>query len=183
MKKLRLSHTLLSLWEKGDIDAVVDAYFHVDRPSTKQMDDGKKIHEEIASHIQTYNTFPEWFFTYPLKMPECEKEVVVSYNELFDLKGYFDCYDCVDETLFEYKTGVQDSLAWARTYQIPMYFLIAEIAKIPVEKALLIRHDQYIKDTDFVIVHNTPNKILRARNFIDSLGPEIYQYFEDNGLL
>lgn len=183
MKKIRLSHTLLSLWERGDVDGAVATYFHLDRPTTTAMDDGKEIHEQIAEHVQTYNTFPEWFFNHPLKIPETEKEVVVSYNELFDLKGYFDCYESTDEILFEYKTGVQDSLTWARSYQIPLYFLIAELAGIPIKTAYLIHHNQHTKTTDFVIVHNTPDKVEKARNFIDSLGPDIYNYFEQEGLL
>lgn len=173
----------MSLWERGMVDDAVSAYFHMDKTTTKQMEDGKKLHELIATHIQAYNSFPDFFFKYPLKIPEVEKEVVVSYNELFDLKAFFDCYDGTQELLFEYKTGVQDSLTWARTYQIPLYFLIAELAGIKVSSAFLVRHNQYKKETDFVIVHNTPDKVEMARNYVDSIGPEIYAYFKQEGFI
>ena len=183
MKKIRLSHTLLSLWERGDYNAAVETYFHLDREITPQMKDGRRIHEEIADHIQKYNIFPEWFFDHRLHVPEVEKELVVPYNEWFDLKCFIDCYDSVPQDIFEYKTGVSDSLTWARTYQLPLYFLISELAGMHVNRGFLIHHNQYKKETDFVIVHNTEGKRDKARNFIDSVGPEIYTFFEKEGLV
>ena len=181
MKKLRLSYTLLSLWERGACDDAVNTYFHVDRPTNAAMIHGKKVHDELAEYIDTHNTFPEWFFSYDLSIPECEKAVTVSYNEMFDLKGIFDCVDVATKTLFEFKTGNTNSLAWARTDQLPIYFLIAGLAKIPVEKAILIRHDG--EKSDFVVVHNSKRLVNKGRNIVDSYGPEIYQYFLDQGLI
>ena len=182
-RKLRLSYTLLSLWDRGDIDGAIRTYFHMTRPITPQMEDGKRIHEEIAEHIQNFNTFPDWFFNHELKIPECEKIVQVEYNDLFDLKGLFDCYDTVTEVLYEFKTGVADSLEWTRTWQLPLYFLLAEIAKIPVKYALLIHYNQYKKTTDYTIMHNTKLQRDYARNIVDSIGPDIHNYFTDKGLL
>lgn len=181
MKKIRLSYTLLSLWSKGDVQSAVDTYFHLDRPITEAMKRGKETHEELQAHIEKYNSFPDWFFNYPLSLPEAEKTVIVEYNELFDLKGIFDCLETLDGTLFEFKTGNSDSLEWARTWQIPIYFLIAEIAKIPIEKAILIRHNQ--GKSDFCVVHNSQRLRDRARNVIDSIAPEIYSFFLKEGLI
>lgn len=181
MKKIRLSYSLLSLWERGDINGAIDTYFHIDRPSTEAMDNGKRVHKEIEEHIKVYNAFPDWFFNYPLKLPETEKEVVVSYNELFDIKGVFDCVDTVSGTLFEFKTGNSDSLEWARTWQLPIYFLLAELNKMDIEKALLIRHNG--KQSDYCVVHNSQRLRDKARNIIDSIGPEIHDYFTKEGLI
>jgi hypothetical protein len=179
MNKLRLSYSLLSLWERGDIDGAVATYFHLDRPVNKAMVRGREVHREIEEYIQKHRKTPDWFFNWEFDSPEPEKEVVVSYNELFNLKGIFDCLD--GKTLFEFKTGNTDALAWARTWQLPIYFLIAELAEIEIEKALIIRHD--FKESDFAIVHNSQSKRDDARNRIDSLGPEIYDYFIQQGLL
>ena len=182
MNKIRLSYTLLSLWERGDIDGAVATYFHLDRPVSKAMIRGREVHQEIEEHIKEHKRFPDWFFTYELKSPKPEVEVHVSYNELFDLKGYFDCLD--EKTLFEFKTGRTGALEWARTWQLPIYFLLAELAEIEVEKALLIKNNgDKPDDAEFVIVHNTKGKREDARNRIDSLGPEIHDYFTQQGLL
>ena len=179
MNKLRLSYSLLHTWDKGDIQGAIDLYFHVDRPLTEPLKRGREVHEEIEKHIKEHGSFPKWFFEYDLDNPTPEQPVTVEYNELFDLKGVFDCLD--GKTLFEFKTGNTDALAWARTWQLPIYFLIAELSEIEVDKAILIRNNG--KKSEFVIVHNTKGKREMARNIIDSIAPEIYAYFEQQGLV
>ena len=181
MNKLRLSHSLIEAWERGNPDDVVTMYFHLEAKTNKAMEDGRRIHEEIAEHVDTYNTFPDWFFDKELRLPETEKEVIVEYNEMFNLKCIIDCLDI--PLLYEFKTGGSESLEWARTNQLPLYFLACEIAKIPVESAYLIHHNQHIKKTDFTIVHNSASLREKARNVIDSTGPEIYEFFSREGLI
>lgn len=183
MKKIRLSHSLMYLWERGDVDGAVSTYCRLDRPITRQMKEGREIHQEIEEHIGKYNTFPEWFFDAELKLPQPEREVVVKYNEMFDIKGIFDCMDVSTNTLYEFKTGVSNSLEHARTYQIPLYFFIAELANIDVDKAYVIRWDQYNKKTDWCIVHNSEKLREKGKNLVDSVGPEIYAFFEQEGII
>lgn len=178
MNKLRLSYSLLSYWERGDIQGATDCYLHKETPGTPAMEYGKKVHKEIEEHIKAHGKFPEWFFNYELKNPQTEQKVTAEYNEMFDLSGVFDCVDI--PTLFEFKTGSADSLEWARTWQLPIYFLIAELNKIDIEKAILIRHN---KESDFVIVHNSKRLRDKAENVIQSLGPEMYEYFFQQGLI
>ena len=181
MKKLRLSYSLLNRWGMGDIDGAVQTYFHMDTTPTPQMIEGRKLHEEIAKHIDDNKSFPSWFFDFELKKPETEKEVITSYNEMFDLKCIIDLLDL--PLLFEFKTGVTDSLGWSRTDQIPLYFLICELAGIDVSSAFLIRHNQYAKNSDFCVVHNHIGLRDHARNVCDSIGPEIHTFFTEQGLL
>jgi len=181
MKKIRLSYSLLSLWEKGLYDEAVSTYFHLDKPISKQMEDGKRIHKEIEEHIKNLNSFPSYLINHILTVPETEKEVVVSYNEMFNLKGIYDCYDV--PLIFEFKTGVQDSLEWLRTCQASIYFLLAELAKIEADSLYLIRFNQYTATTDFAIVHNSKKLRDKAKNYIDTIGPEVYSHFEREGLI
>ena len=181
MKKMRISYSLINAWERGDPDRAVKTYFHLDTQPTRQMVEGREVHEEIANYIDENGEFPKWFFNYPLKNPETEKAVVVNYNEVFDLKCIIDLLD--SPLMFEYKTGVTDSLGWTRTDQLPFYFLVCELADIKVDSAFLIRYNQYIKKTDFAVVHNHKGLRDHAREIIDSVGPEIYQFFTQEGLL
>ena len=182
MKKIRLSHSLISLWEKSDIQGAVDMYFHLNRKETPQMSEGKRFHEEIAENIKTYNTLPDYMeFKGKFLTPKPEFEITVPYNEICDIKGVFDCLD--EPNLYEFKTGVSDSLEWARTGQIPLYFLICEIANINVDFAYLIRHNQYEKKTDYAIIHNSERLREKARNIIDSVAPEIHKFFSESGLI
>jgi hypothetical protein len=179
--KLRLSYSLISAWERGNVQDAVEMYFHVGGKMTPQIQYGIDFHKDMADHITKYNSFPDWFFKGGLKLPQTEKELIVPYNDLFDIKAIFDCYDNPD--LYEFKTGVQDSLEWSRTLQLPMYFLVAEIDKMEIDKAIVIRHNQYKKESDYAITYNTKKLRDKARNAIDSTGPEIYKYFDEQGLL
>lgn len=184
VRKIRLSYTLLHLWDRGDVDGAVQTYFHMDRPTTRQMEEGKRIHEDIAEHVMTYNTLPDWLnFPYELKIPEAEKEVIAEYNSIIDIKGLFDLYEPGDEVLFEWKSGVSDSLEHARTWQLPLYFFLSELAQVPVRYAHLVHFDQYKNETDHCVVHNTKSKREYAKNIVDSLGPEIHRFFNEQRLI
>lgn len=150
-------------------------------PSNKAMDSGREIHESIRQHVATTGKLPSYLFSQELHKPEPEKEIIVPYNEQFDLKVIIDCLDT--PTGYEWKTGVSDALTWARTAQIPLYMLACELAGIPVEKFYLVRWNQHNKTRDWAMVWNTPDKIETARNWIDSIAPEIFEYFNANGLI
>jgi hypothetical protein len=145
------------------------------------MVEGRKIHEEIADYIQTYNSFPDYLIDKELKLPMTEKEIVVRYNDVFDFKCIIDCLDT--PFMYEFKTGVSDSLEWARTKQIPLYLMALDMAKIKVESAYLIHYNQHTKESDYTIIHN--NKTIRdeGRNVLDSVGPEILEFFTKEGLI
>jgi hypothetical protein len=182
MKRIRLSYSLISVWERGQTQEVIDLYFHVDRKGSRQMDEGKKYHQEIAESIKNFNSLPPYMdFKANFLTPKPEHEIVVPYNELADLKGIIDCLD--EPYLYEFKTGVADSLEWARTNQLAFYFLLCELAKIPITSAYLIRHNQYEKTTDYTIVHNSEKLRDKARNVVDSVVYEIHNYFSEQGLL
>lgn len=181
MGKLRVSFSLLDAWSRGDTQLAIDTYFHVGGPKNKAMEYGIEFHDRIAKHIDKYNQFPDDFFSYPLMIPEAEKKVVANYNELFDISAVFDCID--SPNLFEFKTGVQPATTWARKDQLPLYFLVAELEGIPIEKAYLIHYNQHSNEKDYVVVWNTPDKVERARNIVDSYAPEIHSFFESEGLI
>ena len=181
MKKMRLSNSLIQSWMRGNPDEVIATYFHLDRPKSQALIDGIRIHEEIEEHINKYNSFPDYLFDGALSMPECEKKIIVPYNEMFDLSGVFDCID--GKTLYEFKTGVQSSLTWIGKDQIPLYFLIAELAQMDLDKVYLLHYNQHTGEKDFAMMWNSPELVEKGRNIVDSYGPEIYAFFESEGLL
>ena len=179
--KLRLSYSLIYQWSRGEVDKAIQTYFHMQQEDNKYMNDGRKIHKEIQDHIMSKKKMPDWFFRYRFDNPEVEKSVIVPYNDLFDIKILLDTYD--SGTGFEYKTGNNDSLVWSRTAQIPIYFLVCNLAKIPLEKVYLMRWNQYNNTKDFVMIWNTKSAEEHARNWIDSYGTEIYEHFKSEGLI
>lgn len=179
--KLRISYSLLSAWERGRPDEVVNTYFHINNVKTPQLEYGEKFHEDMKDHITKMNSFPDWFFDFKLTVPEPEKKIIVPYNELFDISAQLDLIDM--GTIYEYKTGVQSSGDWSRKNQLDIYFLACELAKIKVDKAFLLHWNQYDKSKDYTLIWNSPKKVENARNWIDSVAPEIHSFFHAQGLI
>ena len=181
MKKLRVSYSLLSTWAKGRVDDAVALYFHMDRPTSKAMEEGKRIHNEIAEFTRNTGKLPPYLPNITLDKPLPENKIVVSYNEQFDLVAVIDCLD--SPNLIEYKTGFRNSLHWSNTKQVPFYFFVCELAGLGIERGDLIHYNQFTKNSDFVRIWNNDSLQEEARNYIDSLAPEIYDFFIKEGLL
>lgn len=180
MSRLRLSHTFLLLWSQGRYNDALNAYFHKPVEKTQALKDGIAYHEKWADIIQKKGTirFGDTIFTF--KSPEVEKKIVVSYNDRWDLSGVYDCLD--DGGVYEWKTGVMSSLEYMQSYQAGIYFVIGEIAGIPIDRCVIAHYNQHTDKSDISIVWNTDYARERARDFIDGLAPEIEQYFIDNNL-
>lgn len=178
--KLRLSHTFLLLWSQGRYNEALDMYFHRKVERTPAMEEGIKYHEAWADTILKKGKLTIGGTTFSFKKPEVEKKITVSYNDRWDLSGVFDCIDCGG--LYEWKSGVMSSLEYMQSYQAGIYFVIAEIAKIPLEQCILAHYNQHEDKADISIVWNNEKIRERSRNFIDSLAPEIEQYFTDHQL-
>lgn len=180
-KKLRISYTLLSLWARGKTDEAITAYFHIIKPTSPQVKEGKDKHEEIAKIVRDTGQFPSWLSSIKLHKPLPEHEIIVPYNNFFDIKAIVDCLD--SPSLFEYKTGISDSLKWANKLQVPFYFLVCELAHIPVDKAYLLHFNQYTQNSDWTLIWNNKKAREKAKNLIDTIAPEIYDFLLEQNLL
>ena len=191
MNKVRLSYSMISAWERGDPQGAVDVFsyekFGIEKAGTRQMEEGKKFHLEIAESIEKTNNLPKYMdFKADFSIPEIEKLVTVPYNEICDIGCRYDCIDV--PFLYDWKTGVTDSLEWTRTNQLPIYFLIAELNGMDeinglLDSAYIVRYNQYEKRTDYCKVHNSPKIRDKARNVIDSVCYDIWNYLNGEGLL
>jgi len=181
MKKLRLSYSLMSVWSKGRIDDAVKLYLHQPLPTNKAMEDGKRIHKEIEEYIKSSKSLPPFFPKFELTAPLTEHKMLIPYNDRYDLSIVIDCLDA--PSLYEFKTGTSESNNWIGTDQIPFYFLAMKHAGIEVEKAYLLHYNQYEKTSNWSMLWNGQEELEKATNLIESVAPEIYDYFSQNGLL
>lgn len=167
---------------QGKHEKSIECYLRLtDKNPSPALEAGRRIHGEVAAYINEHKSFPEYLPSIPLRNPVTEESHIISFSDFFDFKGIFDVRD--EDMLYELKTGVQDSLEWASTYQLPLYFVICQVKHIPIERAYLIHFNQYTRTHDFCIVHNTHTARKRAINLIESIGPEIYDYFQKEGVL
>lgn len=176
MSRLRLSHTFLLLWSQGRIQEAMDMYYHRKTVKSKAMEDGIKWHKTWQEQIENEGQLSMGRTTFTFKDPVCEKKLVAPLNDEVEISCVYDCldYGCI----YEWKSGVMSALEYVQGYQLGIYFLVAELLDIPVERGILAHFNQYENEADIVVVWNTERERDKARNFIESLTPEIVSYFE-----
>ena len=179
-KRLRLSHSLLLCWMQGRYNDAIDLYLHIDSPKSEAMEDGIAHHKKWAQEIDKKKELKFGRSILKFNSPQTEKEIIVPYKD-YDLKGIFDCLD--GDTLYEFKSGRMTSLEYLQGYQLALYFLIAKLSQIQISKAILAHYNQHENTADISIVWNNSGEIDRAVNLIETMAPEIEQYFRKKKIL
>ena len=183
VKKLRISYTLLSYWNRGDIDGAVGYYLKLGKElRTKAIEEGKSYDEVMLEIVDKEKRLPREMGNIKFKDPKTHLKIVVPYNELFDLVGVLDIYD--PPIVYEFKTGTsKDSADYASDFQVDLYFLLLVLAKMPVDRGYILHYDQAHRSFDKSLLWLGERRLENARNHIDSIGPEIYDFFKKEGYL
>ena len=144
------------------------------------MEEGLALHQKWEKEITKSKKLDVGGTIFTFINPKCETKKIVSYNDRWDLSGTFDALD--EGTIYEFKSGVMGSLEYTNGYQLPFYFLIAELDGIEVDKGILIHYNQHKDAVDATMLWNSKRQIEKAKNFIDSLAPEVEDYFIKNNI-
>lgn len=182
MKKIRASYSFLNEWSQGNIGQALLNYFHVPHATPKNYINGKVWDTYATEYVTKHSKLPQEWGKISLIKPVPQLKTLVSYNSISTLTGVFDVYE-PRGIITELKSG--HSLAarqYARTMQIPLYLLICDLAKIPVKKVQIIRYNPKTDTPDTAIIYPSRQMLDKARNYMDSLIPEIHHYFETNAL-
>lgn len=183
MKKIRASYSLLHAWQEGRINDALLSYFHVPHPTPYNYINGRKWDEYCQEYIKNHSSLPPEWGGDKLNDPVVQLKLNVPYNALCSLTVVYDAYSKNDELLDELKSGHSMSAnQYSRTYQLPLYFLAAKIAKLPIQKARVIRYNPKVDKQDRAILYNAKHLVAKAQNYLDTLVPEIYEYFDSNNL-
>lgn len=180
MPKIRASYSLLNAWTQGRIDEALLSYFHIRHETPWRYRRGKELDEYSQEYIKNNAKLPQEWGGDPLDDYQIQYKIKLPYNEMCDLVGVFDVY--TPGIITELKSGVTSASEYASTLQIPIYLLLAQMSNLPVEYSRIIRYDPTKQTYDRAIIYQSDEAINKARNYIDSIVPEIYQYFEDHDL-
>lgn len=183
MKTLRLSYTLLNLWEQNNIAEAVNYYLKKSTLTSPEITDGRIYDQVWQEEIDTKGELHIGRTHIKFRNPKTQDraKMVIDYLDRFILVGVPDCTD--EDILYEFKTGTTSSLEYADGHQIKMYFFIAGLKGIPIKTSRIIRYNQYKDEADITIFHNTLLQRQDAENYIQSLAPEIYEYFEKHNVI
>lgn len=179
--KLRCSFSLLSMWRRGQFDMAVNSYLHRELPMNQAMSEGIMWDQHITEWVDLYKRLPDEFGGDELLKPKTQEKIIVPYNDMCDLVILPDILD--GNMLWENKTGdSKDSADYAIDFQIAMYFLGCELSGRNIDMALINHYNQHTNELDRTLVWKTPQELERGRNFIETLAPEIHNYFSENGI-
>lgn len=179
--KIRASYSFLSAWQSGQIDRALSGYFHIPQDTPWNYQDGEKWDRYSADFVEDNFCLPPEWGGEKLKKPTTQYKTLSNYNEICDLVTVFDILDT--PILWELKSGKTSAKAYAKTPQVPLYLLQCKLAQIPVKIAIISRFNQHDGQVDRAELEPTTNVLERATNYLDSIVPEIYSYFEDHDLL
>lgn len=181
-KKLRASFTLLNLWRKGQYQQAVDFYLKKPPIITQAIEEGYIYDTRITEWVDLYKKLPEEFGGDELINPQTQIKLEVPYNDMCDLVAVYDILD--EPILWENKSGEsKDSADYSLDFQIPLYFLIADLSGKTVDRAIINHYNQATDTLDRTLVWKTTQETERGKNLLDSLVPEIFEYFNKQGIL
>ena len=145
------------------------------------MDEGKKWDKKVNECVLHTKNLPVEFGATKLIDPKVQEKWEIDFMDRFSLVGVPDIVD--SPTLYEIKTGnSKDSGDYCNDFQVGMYLLLADKLGKKIDKAVILHYDQYKKELDKSLIWNTEYERKRAENFILSISPDIYTYFDQNNL-
>lgn len=183
MNKLRLSYTLLDLWQRNRIEDAINYYFKTaDIPETDALLEGKAWDSIIQHEIEKKSRLPDQFGGMKVaKEFKCQLKITKSISNTFDLVGVLDGY--WKNTIYEFKTGYKSSFEYTNSPQLGIYSWLCSLKGIETEKIIVIRYNQHEGKYDWSQVWVTEEMKDKAKNFVFTVGDAIHSYFISEGLL
>ena len=181
-QKIKVSYTILNAWAQGRYEDAIKYFFKLDVIQTPAMLEGKKYHKAWEEEIQKTKKLPEVFGAKQLKNPSPEQYIKVNVNDWIILSGKIDCYD--KPTIYEFKTGKQNSEDVARSMQVGVYGVLSTLDKQYADRAEIYCYNQHLKkdNNSMSIVYITDELLKNSLNWIETLSGEIRNYLEQNKL-
>lgn len=128
--RLKVSYSLINLWQRGDYQGVWDALHGKWKPATPQMEFGTKMHKEWEEEVKRTQHLPKIFGGNELVKPITEKYHLVQVYDWLWLSGIIDLqYGENGETIVDYKTGRGNANSYMNSLQVGCYKILQPKAK------------------------------------------------------
>lgn len=126
--KLRISYSLLNLWEHGRREDAMKLYLHVeDKEPTEAMKRGMMFDRMVKEIVMKESRLPDELGVIPLTGDVIANQKIITPFADFDLSAELDIRAGND--IIEIKCSeIMDSSDYANTLQVPFYLFTAELA-------------------------------------------------------
>lgn len=184
--KLRISYSLLLMWEQGLVDDCVRYYFKLPTEKKAWQTTGIDWHEKWEKYILKNKKLPEEFGGGGLKNPQCEIKMEIQGSEFgkeYDWLEMVGVLDCLDEpTIHEFKSGKSPIGRYESSYQTVMYALMAEKRGHEVDRGIIHHYDGVAKEYETSMIWLTQKRKDDTLDKILTAGFEIKTYFDKENL-
>lgn len=176
--RLKLSYSLISLWQRGDMNAVVEALFGVWQPPTDAMNFGTQKHKEWEEEVKRTGCMPEVFGGQKLINPKTEQYYKVQLADWLWLSGVIDLeYGENGENIVDYKTGHGNANGYAGSIQAGCYKILR-----PNAKRFTFKHyNQYENETSSSVIYLTDKLLADSIDKVFSAACDIRNTLENLG--
>lgn len=173
--KLKLSHSIMAMWERGDTDGALAALQGVYMPPNEYMKFGIAMHKEWEREVKETNCLPAVFGGRQLVNPQTEVYKVVQLLDWLWLSGIVDLKE--EWTLYDYKTGKGSASSYTNSLQSGCY-------KILHPEATVFRFlcwNQYTNKVSTSMVHLTEGMMQRSLDHVVTIACDIRAALENMG--
>lgn len=173
--KLRLSHSIMWLWHKGDYQDAIDAIHGKWREPNQYMIDGLKYHKEWEAEIKDTGKMPAIFGGLELKNPKTEIKIEKQILDWLTLVGVLDLLDL--PVGYDWKTGSGTAADSARGFQHKVYkVLVPEMTRFEYHA-----YNQYTNTKTVEICHLTQKTYDDGLEWIITIACDIRATLEQMG--
>lgn len=179
MNKLRVSYSLLRLWEQGKKQEAIEYFTKTGKElDGDAIEQGKAWDQIVEESVKTTGKLPQEFGGFELKDAFCQEKKTVEFND-FVVVAKPDLVSFTGEDIYEIKTGKFSSGDYANTMQVPIYLFVFNSAK----KGTILHYDQAVNQMDWFLIHRSDTLMDQVKNYITKNGNEIREYFESEGII
>lgn len=176
----RASYSYMKLWSEGNWQDAIQAYFKLERYTSRAMAEGKDLHEEWEQYIKANKRLPDVFGGAPLNNPIPEDKMEIPIYDWMTLVLKPDCIDTPD--LHEFKSGTGSANDYLNSYQPAVYAIGLTFRKIYINKIHIHVYNQYSKQSEYSYRFVSKKLLKDGLNWIETIASEMHNYFVTNGL-
>ena len=174
--KLKLSASVINLWQRGDKQGVYDALHGIWRPSTPQMEYGTQKHKEWEEEVNRTGCLPEIFGGEKIINPITEHYYRKEIMDWLWLSGIVDLeFGENGEVIVDYKTGKGTANSYANSFQVACYALLRPQAKM----FRFYAYNQYEDKVTSSVIHLNDRKRVDWQDDLFSIACDIRAWLED----
>lgn len=185
MTTVKLSHTTLSAWAKGNYEDAVAYYLGKGVPSTPQMELGSLKHDEWAKHIEQHKTIPDELGGGTLVDPIVEQFYGTAVPFTDDIQIYLiGRFDCVDNGIvYDWKCGQSLPSSHTNGHQLGYYQTILKANDVEVHEGRFVCFNPITKQHKVGVQYLTDKTLDAALEHIMTFGGELINYLQTQKLL